>query len=240
MLTPFMIKKLEHLTLDYMNITCPTGQCHGVLAVHRINWALGMLHLILAAFLIGVKSTRNARAAIQNGYPLPNGRVKRRWWGPKIFAWAVLVVVSFFIPNEFFLVWGNYFAMAGSVLFILYGLILLIDAAHAWAETCLERYEATESRTWEIILVGSTFGMYAAALAMVIVSYIFFAKSGCGLNQTFISLNLVLAVIVTAMAIHPTIQEYNSRSGLAQSAMVCVYATYLTLSAVCNGPPPAP
>jgi len=158
-----------------------------------------------------------------------------RWWGPKILAWIVLVVLSFFIPNEFFVVWGNYFALAGSVLFILYGLILLIDAAHTWAETCLEKYEATENRTWEIILVGSTFGMYAGALAMIIVSYIFFAGSGCSLNQTFISLNLVLAAIVTAMAIHPIIQEYNSRSGLAQSAMVCIYATYLTLSAVCNG-----
>jgi serine incorporator 1/3 len=150
-------------------------------------------------------------------------------------AWAVLVILSFFIPNEFFLVWGNYFAMSGSVLFILYGLILLIDAAHSWAETCLERYEATESKTWEIILVGSTFAMYAGAIAMIILSYIFFAGTGCGLNQTFISLNLVLAIIVTGMAIHPTIQEYNSRSGLAQSAMVCIYATYLTLSAVCNG-----
>ena len=150
-------------------------------------------------------------------------------------AWMVLVVLSFLIPNQFFVVWGNYFAMAGSVLFILYGLILLIDAAHTWAEYCLERYEATESRAWEIILVGSTFGMYAGALAMIIVSYIFFAGSGCSLNQTFISLNLILAAIVTGMAIHPTIQEYNSRSGLAQSAMVCIYATYLTLSAVCNG-----
>jgi serine incorporator 1/3 len=236
MLSPFAIKKLEHLTMDYMKITCPDGQCYGVLAVHRINWALGMLHLILAAFLIGVRSTRNSRASIQNGY-FQNLKVTidSRWWGPKIIAWAVLVVLSFFIPNEFFVVWGNYFALTGSVLFILYGLILLIDAAHSWAETCLERYEATESRAWEVILVGSTFGMYAGALAMIIVSYIFFAGSGCSLNQTFISLNLVLAVIVTGMAIHPTIQEYNSRSGLAQSAMVCIYATYLTLSAVCNG-----
>jgi hypothetical protein len=148
---------------------------------------------------------------------------------------VVLVVLSFFIPNQFFVVWGNYFAMTGSILFILYGLILLIDAAHSWAETCLERYEATESKTWQIILVGSTFGMYAGALAMIIVSFIFFAGSGCGLNQTFLSLNLILSLIVTGMAVHPTIQEYNSRSGLAQSAMVCIYATYLTLSAVCNG-----
>jgi hypothetical protein len=67
MLSPWAIRKLQHLTMDYMQITCPEGQCYGVLAVHRINWALGMLHLILAAFLIGVKSTRNTRASIQNG-----------------------------------------------------------------------------------------------------------------------------------------------------------------------------
>jgi len=67
MRTPFAIRQLEHLTMDYMHITCPEGECYGVLAVHRINWALGMLHLILAAFLIGVRSTRNSRASIQNG-----------------------------------------------------------------------------------------------------------------------------------------------------------------------------
>jgi serine incorporator 1/3 len=67
MLSPFAIKQLEHLALDYMQITCPEGECYGVLAVHRINWALGMLHLILAFFLVGVRSTRNSRASIQNG-----------------------------------------------------------------------------------------------------------------------------------------------------------------------------
>jgi hypothetical protein len=67
MLSPWAIRKLQHLTMDYMQITCPEGQCYGVLAVHRINWALGMLHLILAGFLMGVKSTRNPRASIQNG-----------------------------------------------------------------------------------------------------------------------------------------------------------------------------
>src|SRR5271170_6711536 len=71
MLSPFAVKKLEHLMMDYLKITCPEGECYGVLAVHRINWALGMLHLILAAFLIGVQSTRNRRSSIQNGYPPP-------------------------------------------------------------------------------------------------------------------------------------------------------------------------
>ena len=35
---------------------------------------------------------------------------------------------------------------------------------------------------------------------------------------------------------HPTIQEYNPKAGLAQAAMVAIYGTYLTMSAVCMEP----
>ncbi|OLL24264.1 Membrane protein TMS1 [Neolecta irregularis DAH-3] len=159
-----------------------------------------------------------------------------RFWGPKLVLWIVLVVLSFFVPEQFFLFWGNYVALVGSVLFILYGLVLLVDFAHSWAETCLEKYEATESAGWQTVLIGSTFVMFAASLALTIVMFIFFAASGCSLNQAFISVNLALSILATAMSIHPTVQEYNTRSGLAQAAMVCIYGTYLTMSAVANEP----
>jgi len=225
MLTPWAVHKLQHLTGDYMPINCPDGLCFGVLAVHRVNFGLGMFHLVLALMLLGVHSTRDKRSAIQNGF-----------WGPKLVLWMGFVLISFFIPEQFFLFWGNYIALIGSVLFILYGLVLLVDFAHSWAETCLEKYEATESTGWQTILIGSTFGMFAASLALTIVMYIFFASSGCSLNQSFITVNLVLCIIATAMSIHPTVQEYNTRSGLAQAAMVCIYGTYLTMSAVSNEP----
>ena len=184
-----------------------------------------MFHILLAAALFGVQSTRDKRSQLQNGY-----------WGPKMIAWAALIVLSFFIPNGFFMVWGNYFALVGSVLFILYSLILLIDFAHTWAETCLENYENTEAKSWQIILVGSTVVMYAAATTMTVLMFVFFANQGCNINKSFISINLVLCAINTGLAIHPLIQEYNARSGLVQSAMVCLYASYLTFSAVCNEP----
>lgn len=38
--------------------------------VHRICFALSLFHLIIGALLIGVKDTRDKRAAIQNGYVL--------------------------------------------------------------------------------------------------------------------------------------------------------------------------
>jgi hypothetical protein len=225
MLTPWAINKLQHLTLDYMTISCPEGDCYGWVAVHRINFALGMLHLLLAALLFGVDSSKNPRAAIQNGF-----------WGPKIIGWFLLIVLSFLIPDGFFMIWGNYVAFAAAMLFLLLGLILLVDLAHTWAEYCLSKIDKTDSRVWRVVLIGSTLGMYAVSLAMTIVQYVFFAGSGCSMNQASITINLLLLLIISALSIHPGVQEYNPKAGLAQSAIVAVYCTYLTMSAVSMEP----
>jgi serine incorporator 1/3 len=128
MLTDWAIKKLEHLTLDFMQLKCVGKECYGFVAVHRMNFALGAFHFVLAILLLGVNSSKNKRAPIQNGF-----------WGPKIIAWVALIIVSFLIPDAFFWVWGNYVALVGAVLFLLLGLILLVDLAHTWAEYCLDK-----------------------------------------------------------------------------------------------------
>lgn len=225
MLTPWAIKKLEHLTLDYMKISCPEGECYGWVAIHRINFALGIFHIIMGVLLLGVNNSKNPRANIQNGF-----------WGPKIIAWLTLIVLSFLIPDGFFFAWGNYIAFGGAMLFLLLGLILLVDLAHSWAEYCLEQIDNHDSRAWRGVLIGSTLGMYAASLAMTIIQYIFFASSGCSMNQAAITLNLIFLLVVSVVSVHPAIQEYNPKAGLAQSAMVAVYCTYLTMSAVSMEP----
>jgi hypothetical protein len=176
MLTDWAVKKLQHLTLDYMTISCNGKDCFGFVAVHRMNFALGAFHFILAVMLLGVQSSKDGRAPIQNGF-----------WGPKIVGWLALIVVSFLIPDGFFIAWGNYVALAGAILFLLLGLILLVDLAHTWAEHCIERLDATESKTWQVLLIGSTASMYVASIAMTVVMYIFFAGSGCSMNQAAIT-----------------------------------------------------
>jgi len=221
MLTDWAVKKLQHLTFDYVDISCNGKDCYGFVAVHRVNFALGAFHALLAVLLLGVNSSRDKRGSIQNGF-----------WGPKIIAWIGFIVLTFLIPDGFFIWWGNYIALVGAVLFLLLGLVLLVDLAHNWAEYCIEKIEADESKIWRWLLISSTLGMYAASIAMTVVMYIFFASSGCSMNQAAITINLLLVLAITVLSIHPTIQMHNPRAGLAQSAMVAVYCTYLTMSAV--------
>ncbi|MCJ1309307.1 hypothetical protein MMC25_002966 [Agyrium rufum] len=225
MLTPWALKKLEHLTLDYMAITCEGKQCYGYIAVQRINFALFIFHFFLSILLLGVKSSKDTRAGLQNGF-----------WGPKIIVWLILIVLTFLIPETFFQVWGQYFAFIGAMMFILLGLILLVDLAHTYAEYCLERIESTDSRGWRFLLIGSTLSMYTASFAMTIIMYIFFAASGCAMNQAAITINLIILLLVSFISVHPVVQDSNPKAGLAQSAMVAIYCTYLTLSAVSMEP----
>jgi hypothetical protein len=225
MLTPWALKKLQHMTLDYMEIRCDGKECHGWVAVHRINFGLGLFHLVLALLLLGVKSSKDSRSVLQNGF-----------WGPKIILWIAFVVVSFFIPEPFFFVYGHYISFICAMLFLLLGLILLVDLAHSWAEMCLQKIEDHDSRVWRGLLIGSTLGMYLASLVMTILMYIFFARGDCAMNQAAITINLVVFLIISFVSVQPVVQESNPRAGLAQAAMVTAYCTYLTMSAVSMEP----
>lgn len=124
--------------------------------------------------------------------------------------------------------------MVGATIFILIGLVLLVDFAHSWSETCLERWEETDSPFWKWTLIGSTLGLYVVSFTLIGIQYAFFAGSGCGLNQFLISFNLALSLLVSGLSIAPAIQEANSRSGLAQSGMVITYTAYLVTAAIAN------
>lgn len=235
-LSPFIVHKLEKASFGFINNKCgPDGsECISFTSVYRINFALGILHLILAGLLVNVKSTSNPRAVIQNGC-----------WKMKIFAWLSLITVNFLlIPDNFFIFYGNNIAIIFSTIFLGIGLILLVDFAHAWAETCLEKIEMEDltgegeynAGFWKKLLIGGTLTMYISSIILTVIMYWFFAGSGCNMNRTAITLNVIFGIIISIMSVNQTIQESNPHAGLAQSSMVVIYCTYLVMSAVSSEP----
>ena len=105
--------------------------------------------------------------------------------------WIRLVIGTFFIPNDFFFVWGKYASLIGAIIFILIGLILLVDFAHTWSETCMDKHDQSNDNKWKMILIGSTLLMFASAIVMTSLMFAF-SRSGCSINQFFIFFNLAL------------------------------------------------
>lgn len=160
-----------------------------------------------------------------------------RFWGIKYLLILGGVIGAFFIPEGSFGPTWMYFGMIGGFIFILIQLILIVDFAHTLAETWVGNYEETESRGWYCALISITLFNYALTITGITLLYVFFTKSDdCSLNKFFISINLILCVIISAISILPAVQEKLPRSGLLQSSIVSLYVTYLTWSTVSSQP----
>eukprot|EP01090_Pellita_catalonica_P019488 TRINITY_DN6661_c0_g1_i2.p1 TRINITY_DN6661_c0_g1~~TRINITY_DN6661_c0_g1_i2.p1 ORF type:complete len:432 (-),score=58.13 TRINITY_DN6661_c0_g1_i2:184-1479(-) len=202
--------------------------CIGALAVYRILFSLCALHGILAVVMICVKNSSDPRAGLQDG-----------WWSIKVLFVAAVAVGSFYIPNEFFIVWG-WICLFGSFFFILIQLMFLIDFAYVWAEGWLGKYEEDEenNKIYYYLLLACTVGMYVITIGLTVVLFVmFYNGDACWMNVAFPLGNILIAAIYSFLSVHHKIQEaHPNGTGLLQSAVVTVYATYLIFSAATSEP----
>lgn len=210
---------------EYSSIDCAAAV--GYMAVYRICFALVCFFGLMSTIMIGAKSSKDPRAAIQNGF-----------WGLKYLIVIGLAIGAFFIPanSSFGNVW-MWIGLIGGFLFILVQLVYLIDFAHRWAESWTDNFRETESRGWFAALLTATGVQYILAIIGIIFLYINYTQGGsCTAPKIFISINLILCLCVSILSVMPQIQDALPNSGLLQSAVVTLYAIYLTWSAVASNP----
>jgi len=155
----------------------------------------------------------------------------------KFLALVGLIIVSFFIPNAFFKVYG-WIMVIGAGFFIIVQLVLLMEFAYSWAESWLLKMEDEETdgtKKWYTLLLIATFSLIGGALALTIASYKFFAISGCPKNTFFITFNLIAALVYCVLSITPKVRDGRPSSGLLQSAVIFLYSAYLVWSSMMSG-----
>ncbi|KAF7393949.1 hypothetical protein HZH68_010768 [Vespula germanica] len=198
----------------------------GYLAVYRICFILALYFFMMSMIMIRVRSSKDPRAPIQNGF-----------WAIKYLLIIGGIIGAFFIPETSFGSTWMYFGMIGGFFFIIIQLILIVDFAHSWADAWVGNYEDTESKSWYAALMGATLLNYAIAVTGVVLLYVYFTHPyECALNKFFISFNLILCIIISIISILPSVQKHQPHSGLLQPSIVSLYVIYLTWSGVSNSP----
>lgn len=221
---PFCANSSSNYVPSEVSLDCESAV--GYLAVYRICFILSLYFFLMSVIMIRVKSSRDPRAPIQNGF-----------WAIKYLLIIGGIIGAFFIPERSFGSTWMYFGMLGGFLFIIIQLILIVDFAHTWADAWVGTYEETESKTWYAALLGTAVFHYTFSIIGIVLLYVYYTHpSGCALNKFFISFNLILCVITSIVSILPTVQEHQPRSGLLQSSIVTLYVVYLTWSGVSNSP----
>jgi hypothetical protein len=201
----------------------------GFSAVYRLSFGMTIFFFILSLIMIRVKSSKDFRAKIQNGF-----------WGFKLFVLIGLVIAGFFIPNRGFTQAFMIIGLIGGFMFILVQLLLSIDFVHSWNESWIDQVESG-SKKHGYGLLFFTLLFYGLSITGVVLFFIYYApdRTTCPLHTFFISFNLCLCFFLSIISILPQIREHNTSCGLLQSSFVTLYIIYYTWSAMSNNPNPA-
>ncbi|XP_074867482.1 serine incorporator 3 [Carettochelys insculpta] len=215
-----------HTHLPHMNGFVNCDVLVGYRAVYRISFAMAVFFFVFSLLMIQVKTSNDPRAAVHNGF-----------WFFKIAAIVGLMVGAFYIPEGPFTRAWFIIGTLGAFCFILIQLVLLVDFAHSWNESWVERMEEGNSRCWYAALFGCTSLIYILSIISVVLFYVFYTRpDGCTENKFFISFNMIFCITVSIISILPKVQEHQPHSGLLQSSVISLYTMYLTWSAMSNEP----
>jgi serine incorporator 1/3 len=180
-----------------------SSELAGTMAVYRVCFGMTLFFALFALLTIGIQNSRDSRAALHNG-----------WWASKFLFFAALIVAAFFIPNGFYFTWAK-IALAGSFLFVLVQLVLLVDFSYSLADRFTTTYEETGSCMSAGALVATSAVLYGVTLLLTIILFVFYGSgSECGLNKFFFAMNLILCFASSYLSVHPRVRE-------AQPKCVC-------------------
>ncbi|CAB3398917.1 unnamed protein product [Caenorhabditis bovis] len=209
---------------EYAGINC--AHAVGYQAVYRVCGGTASFFLIFMCFMFGVKSSKDSRSTVQNGF-----------WFFKYLLLIGLILGFFFMRSDGLSTPLMYIGMIGAFVFILIQLILIVDFAHGLAENWVSSYEDSDSRLCYASLIITTFGGFLIAIAALVLIFVFYAVGdGCALPKFAVIFNFVLCVAVSILSITPFVQEKMPRSGLLQAVVISSYVIYLTWSALSSNP----
>ncbi|XP_033836965.1 serine incorporator 2 [Periophthalmus magnuspinnatus] len=198
----------------------------GYKSVYRMCFAMTCFFFLFCAIMIRVRSSKDPRAGLQNGF-----------WFFKFLILVGITVGAFFIPDGTFNTVWFYFGAVGSFIFILIQLILLIDFAHSWNKIWVENAEEGDNKGWYAALLFFTILNYALTITVVVLFYVYYTQpDDCTEHKVFISLNLIFCVIISVVSILPKVQDAQPHSGLLQASIISLYTMYVTWSAMTNNP----
>jgi hypothetical protein len=193
------------------------SECQKKTYVLRVTLANTIFFSLLGACLVGIKTSKEGRAMIQNGL-----------WPVKFILWLGIQVGCFFIPvGAPFQTYAT-ISIFGGALFIVVQLVLLLDFAYAWNESWASKGE----NKWYAAILGCTGGFYLAAVGLVVGAYIMFPNSqdgnDCAVSTVVTTTTWLLALVCSAISMHPRVEH----GAILPSSLISMYLCYYSFSAL--------
>jgi hypothetical protein len=202
---------------EFLDLPDLREECAGNMGVYRVA-AATTFFFVLAALAATCKPTANREA-----------------WPAKYVLFVFLCTFTIIIPSDpyFSDVYLN-IARVGGVCFVLLQQLIILDMALDWNDSWVAKADAAESELagagekWlgAILFASATlFTLSIIGLVLMVVNF-----TGCGTNNAFIAITVIMIVIITAA------QMSGEEGSLLSSAAMSLWATFLCYSAVAKNP----
>eukprot|EP00316_Scyphosphaera_apsteinii_P011986 CAMPEP_0119327064 /NCGR_PEP_ID=MMETSP1333-20130426/69838_1 /TAXON_ID=418940 /ORGANISM="Scyphosphaera apsteinii, Strain RCC1455" /LENGTH=414 /DNA_ID=CAMNT_0007335541 /DNA_START=168 /DNA_END=1412 /DNA_ORIENTATION=- len=216
----------EHTEFTYS--LCGGADCAGQWAVYRISFSLMGLFLVL---LLCTWCKSSLSVYIHQGF-----------WFAKVLGFAGVLVGTLFAPNDVF----AYYAWVARFIapaFLIYQSICFIDFGYTINTKWVEKDEQESSflcfgnsfddggRWWKRVLVITSLFAYAVTFVGVGMMFHFFPQD-CAFNPLAIITTLVMALLNTVISL----SKIAPHGALFTSALVSIYCTWLSYSAISSMP----
>uniref|UniRef100_A0A2P2JZP4 Serine incorporator n=1 Tax=Rhizophora mucronata TaxID=61149 RepID=A0A2P2JZP4_RHIMU len=186
-------------------------------AVLRVSFGNFLFFTILAVLMVGVKNQRDPRDSMHHG-----------GWMVKIISWCLLVIFTFFLPNEIISFYES-ISKFGSGLFLLVQVVLLLDFVHGWND----KWVGYDEQFWYIALLAVSLVSYLATFVFSGLLFHWFVPSGeeCGLNTFFIVMMLICVFVFAVVVLHPAVG-----GSILPASVISLYCMYLCYSGMASEP----
>jgi len=207
----------QYITYASWFVDCPDGselsKCMAISAIYRMSFCLAVFHFLM--FLLCLC-----------GGPMISA-LNEGIWLVKIAFIALLALLTFFLPGQFF-VYYAYFSVWASFIFLVYEMILLIDLAYVWNQNWVDYYDSSAGGTqccWMIIIITSTFVVFGGACTVFFYLYSYFREQQ---EIIIISVTVIAGVIYFGISMSPLVE----RGSLLTNSFILLFSSLLCASAI--------
>ena len=203
-------------------------------AVYRLGSAFAIWFIILAFATLGVTSSREGKAKVQNSC-----------WIVKTIGLIFLAILFVLIPhNEYNGEIWLFFGLNAAFCFIILQYTFILDAANMFCilyETiCNNGHGPFSDLTINLLRVAKSFTTVFLFSVSLITSVGFYFMYGsyheCLDNFVFVSFNLIMCFASTVISLLPVVRDASPQMGLFQCAVTSLYCTYVMWLAFSSEP----